>query len=201
MWEKDDIARSIRRYLGMMLESPWELRLERREVADDDRPVGVVDLGAAGSVFARTSIEQGWVTEMYPVTVTCYPEMEKNPRNGAQNARELTTALKNLIQLGMVLNFPSGRPAAGPYHIPLWDYTGVPMTGPQRAGPPDPHATLSVAESPFTARPIQDPEDEKRWTCILEFHVHVQKPGRTLDPDLPLVTTIEQMPGTSPEVS
>ena len=196
MYQPDDVRRSIRRYLSYTFGAPpWRIRVERREVADDARPIMVVQLGPLSDTFARETLEQGDVTALVPVTVYAYPEKATNERAGVQQGEAIRAQLRDLIRFGLPTTFEhgdppadvsltldddDGRPAAGPYRIPLYDYEGVPMEG-ERVEPSHPHTVMRVLRESVSVRgPIQDPDDPRRLTVALEFRAQLEAPGRAL---------------------
>lgn len=191
MWSDDDILRSVRRYLAMTLEAPpWTLRVERREVKDEERPVGVVVAGALSTSKARTSLIQGDVTEVMPVTITLYPAVADATADGIRAGRleasKLKSHLNELINTGLTVEAQVEERTvqfAGPFRMPLWDYEGVPLTGEERAGPDDPHAVMWVDEASANVQAIQDLEDATRWTVVANFRVSIERPGRTAPDD------------------
>ena len=194
-WEDSDIKRSLQRYLGETLEEPWAIRTQRRQVADEDRPVAVIQTGQATVLRARESVPQGEVESLVPITITAYPPLpvapeEEDPeepfdaiRLADLAAEQLKTHLRRLITIGLVVRDKDGRDWAGPFRIPLWDYADVPLTGPDRGGPEDPHDVLFVQRESLQVRSIQDPEDDLKWSVVCEFRVTVEEPGRIPDPD------------------
>lgn len=192
MYSPDDVARSIRRYVGAMLGPPWVIDLERRAVADDERPAGLIELGRAQVRRARTSIPQGEVELFAPLTVMLYPSLDK-PRQAGRTARNLAFALEQLVVLGADgLVFADDRPASGPERIPLYDYSDVPLEGTaaEREGPEFPHDVLFVED--YGVNPVQDPQDPKRWSVALDCRVSWEQPGRAA-PDAPITA---RMPPT-----
>lgn len=190
-WDSDHVQRSIRRYVGEATPSPpWRLRTERRYVKDDDRPVAVVQLGDSSLTRFRESLEQGETETLYPVTVTAYPEVRKDERLGRKEAEEIRFNLQSLILTGAVVRDEDGRDWAGPARIPLWDYDGIDPGDDDSAA--ELYDVLWVTEGSVAARTLQDPEDPKRWTVVLEFRVTVEAPGRVKDPD---ALPVEDMPG------
>lgn len=182
MWTPDDAVRSVRRYLGMTLDSPpWRLRVERREVRDDERPVGVVLDGPISTQRARTAINQGNVEEILPITISLYPAIATSTddgiRQGRLEASELKTQINQLFNTGLIVKVGE-RHFAGPFRIPLWDYEGVAVSGKDKAGPTDPHDVLWVVENSLSVEAIQDPEDQSRWGVIANFRVTLERPGR-----------------------
>lgn len=196
MYDQDDIARSVRRYVAEMLGPPWAIDLERKEVRDDARPAGLVEVAQSRVRRARVSIPQGNVEMFAPVSVTLYPSLA-DPREAGRTARVLTHALLQLIVVGADgPTFEDGRPASGPERLPLYDYADVPLTGTaaQRQGPAHPHDLLWAED--YGVRPIQDPQDPQRWTVALDMRVSWEQPGRVSQADLdaPIATA---MPASS----
>lgn len=180
MYDHDDIGRSVRRYVAEMVGEPWQLDLERKEVVDDARPAGVVEVGDVRPRRGRAgSLQQGNVEEFAPVTVSLYPELLE-PRQAGRAARLLASDLYDLIRFGTADGavFLGGRPASGPERIPLYDYALVQLVGTaeERRGPANPHDVLWAED--YSCRPIQDPLDPQRWSVILEMRVSWERPGR-----------------------
>lgn len=191
MWEPDDITRSIRRYLAMTLptgeedDPRWKLRVERREVKDEERPVGVVLDGPITSVRARLGLVQGNVEEMLPVTISLYPPVAEasidSLRTARHEASQLKAQLLQLLNTGLTVTTGTGaarRHWAGPFRVPLWDYADVPLTGAEKKGPADPHDVLWIEEKSVSVNAIQDPDDARRWAVIANFRVSIERPGR-----------------------
>lgn len=205
MWEVDDVVRSTRRYLTLLLaEFPgpaddanptgraWEIRLTRELVTDQQRPLGVLESLVQNPGRGRTSIPQGTVVESMAMVFTGYPPLVAGDRaviEGDLRAKRLASALDDLIRYGLdTVKFSNGRRAAGPQRLPLWDYTAVAVAG--QAGPATPHDVLNVES--WTTRSLQDPLDEKRFTVVLNVNVSWERPGRVNAP-APIAAS---MPGT-----
>ena len=193
-WETDDVVRSVRRYLNLTLEEDppiWRLRVERREVRDDERPVGVVLSGPLTVLRARSAPEQGEVTSLLPVTVTLYPAAGANPRLARREADALRVRLWRLFAHGIPVVDGDGRVWSGPFSVPLWDYADVPMEG-ERTEPEDPHDVLLVEPESLTAEAIQDPDDQARFAVVCSVRVQVEAPGATrVTGAEPAVTSVE----------
>jgi hypothetical protein len=189
-WDRDSVARSIRRYFAMTLPDEWTLRTERREIPAEERPVAVVELGQETIVHARETLEQGETESLYPVTVSAYPEVSEDERSGSHAARQLASQLHDLILRGVDVVDGDGRNWAGPFRIPLWDYSEKPVSGLERAGEDVPHDVLFVVRESLNTNPVQDPDDTKRWGVFCEFRVTVESPGREREAGRPLVTKV-----------
>lgn len=175
MYDVDDVIRSVRRYVAATLGEPWTISLARNEVADDDRPAALIELGALRAPNGRVSLQQGPVDHSLPITITCWPPPAPD-RYAAHVAHGLVSHLNNLVVHGLDLGVnENGRPIAGPYRIPLYDYSGVP---PVEAvpGPEHPHDRLWVES--HSAHAFQDQTDPRRWNVVLELTVSWEAPGR-----------------------
>lgn len=199
-FSKDDIARSIARYLSLMWDkdSGWEIRTAREVVADDQRPVAVILLGAKTTLSARTSRNQGNVLEAVPVTLYAYPPVGETELAARGAGDAIADELNDMIVFGLSPDAdeekddPAWPTMAGPFHLPLWDYAGVPLEGAGRAGPEEPHATLEVEQDSLNVQNLEDPQDGKRRTIVCEFRVRIDRPGRTVPEGPP----VGSMPGT-----
>lgn len=185
MGDPEDIARSVRRYLGMMLTQPWDLRLQREEVRDDARPAGFIEMGREAERWAREgAIPQGDRILFAPVTISLFPPVAE-PRTSGREARQLAGDVRDLLQAGGDgIVFANGRRACGPKRIPWWDYSAVP---PGTAGPEFPVDVLRVEN--LTVDPIQDTMDARRWSVVVELRLAYELGGR-LGPDAPVVDRI-----------
>jgi hypothetical protein len=198
IYDPDDIARSVRRTIAELLGEPWQLDLERKEVADDARPAGVVEMGEARMRRARTSLQQGPVTSFAPVTVTLYPALAE-PREAGRAARKLAHLLLDMVMIGVtgptledpLLPGEPGRVASGPERLPLYDYENIPLVGTaaERRGPDFAHDVLWAED--YGVRPLQDPMDPQRWSVILEMRLSWERPGHDPDLDAPIVASLD----------
>lgn len=171
--DPDDIRRSLRRYVALLLNSPpWTVRLQRTRVSDDERPVAIIDPQMLTTVWSRAGMRSGPSGDQQkaqPFAITCYPVLGDT----AAAASEIATTLAHLLDAGfsrglVTDDVPAVRYGA-PWRIPVWDYVGVPVSGPGRAGPASSYAHASVDQ--FNVRPIQDPLDELRFTVVANLRV------------------------------
>lgn len=193
-WSEDSIARSIRRHLALAFDGPpWTLRVERREVANEDRPVAVVDVGDSRITRARESVDQGEVELLMPVTVSAYPVVEANPRVGRREADRVRALLRGVLLHGFRgPTFEDGRPASGPFRVPLYDYSETPVEGAGRAGPEHPHDVIWIDPDSVEVSKVQDPDDPARFSVFAEFRVSVEAPGTVGPSD----GTVSEVSGT-----
>lgn len=190
MWTDDDVLRSLQKYLSLLLEGPpWTIRGERREVRDEARPVAVIQLGEASITRARESLSQGEVEELFPVTVTAYPEVGTDERAARRRAAEVRYLLRRWLLVGLEVSH-GGRSYAGPFRAPLYDFSEVPLEGPGRAEVPPPHDVLWIARESVSTSALQDPDDAVRWTVVADFRLTMESPGRVEGEDLPAVTDL-----------
>lgn len=184
MYDPEDITRSIRRYLGLMLVAPWSVALQREEVRDDQRPAGVIELGQEKNRFARDSIPQGDRINFAPVTISLYPALGE-PRVAGRAARQLAGDVRDLFQVGGDgVVFQDGRRACGPNRIPMWDYAAA---DPGTPGPQFPLDVMRVEDVGVDA--MQDPLDARRYSVIAELRVSWELPGREA-PTAPFVADV-----------
>jgi hypothetical protein len=196
MYGDADIARSIRRYLSLLWDedSGWELRIARRVIADDERPVAVVLLGDRRVLSARTSRDQGNVVEELPVTVYAYPAVGDDEEAATVAAGEIKDLLLQVFEVGLSPDpkdedqEPAWTTKAGPFNIPLWDYDGVAL---DKAGPEDPHDVIWVNVDSLSGQNLEDPQDGKRRTVVIEFRASIERPGRIVPEGPP----VSEMPG------
>lgn len=175
------MQRSARRWLALALaDDAWSLEDERIEVADDQRPVGIVETTTPVSVeFARVSIPQGDVRKRTTVTVTLYPITSGTAQECGRRARELVDAIEEAWTFGLVV--PGAVPGVDPdvfawppSALPLWD-AGLLADDAAVVGGP---IAFALADS-VTVRDIPDPLDDRRWTVVLELRLTWWSGGRS----------------------
>jgi hypothetical protein len=196
MYSDTDIARSIRRYLSLMWDedSGWEIRIARKVVADDQRPIAVVLLGDRRPLSARTSRHQGNVVEELPITIYAYPAVGEDEEAATVAAGEIKDLLLRVFEHGLSPDpkdadqEPAWLAKAGPFNIPLWNYDGIALDKP---GPEEPHDVIWVDVKSLTGQNLEDPQDGKRRTVVVEFRASIERAGRTV-PDGPPVA---ELPG------
>jgi hypothetical protein len=179
-YDPESVGRSVRRYMSVAL--------ELQEVRDDGRPAGVLELGEVRVRRARVSVPQGEVEEFAPLTLTLYPRIldvdgkPLDPRVTAREARLAASAVQLLITSGA-----EGVAMSGPERMPLWDYSAV---EPGTPGPSTPIDVLWVED--YSVRTLQDPDDPRRWSVILDCRISWERPGRVP----PVGQTLTDVPGT-----
>lgn len=202
-YDRESVARSIRRYFSGLLPQPWNVMLERIEVKDDQRPAGLIEVGEIRGRDVRASVPQGEITEFAPVTMTLWPAVQSGappvplsvPVAG-RNARLIEQGVRDMIVVGaedaavFVGGVRDGRDAAGPLRMPLWDYSA---RNHDQAGPANPIDVLWVEDHSVTA--IQDPLDARRWAVIAEMRISWERPGREQKLGAP-ITNVPPLPGS-----
>jgi hypothetical protein len=179
--DPDDVLRSLRRYVAMILGSPpWTVRLQRVSVSDDERPVAVLEPGALTTLFARRAVNQGDVEKAQTITVVCYPVVGADTPNSAEAARQVAGLLDAGVSRGCV-DATTGAFVGGPWRVPVYAFAGVPLTGQTRQGPSSPYMHASVAQT-FSVRPIQDALDERRYTVTATIPLTWWQGGRVPPP-------------------
>lgn len=185
-YSADDRHRSIRDFVALVLGAPpWRVRTERQPVPDDQRPAAVVEeTGPAtqGRLPARRSSPQGMVDRQGSYTLTAYPVLGETGADARLEAQTIATAIEQAILLGLVDD--DGTAWSGPEMIPVFDYAGVPVKGPDRAGPESGYGWLAIEDYPVRA--IVDPDDFTRYTVVCEMRVSWQQAGRAAAPGVPV---------------
>ncbi|MCA1571147.1 MAG: hypothetical protein LC798_12690 [Chloroflexi bacterium] len=190
----DDRRRSIRQYVALGMDGSddlYDLRVLREEIADDARPVGLVEpatsVGALGN--PRTVVEQGGFQAQQTFAVILYPKTDGEPRVARLRADEHAQRLDDVFSIGLVHD--DGSELAPPFQVPVWDHAGVAAVGAGRAAvPAEPYGWLTVED--WTIQPIQDPLDDTRWSIVGSLRCSWWQGGRVeQDPVL-----ARSMPGT-----
>lgn len=182
MNDPDDVFRSLRRFVAMMLGSPpWTVRLQRTRVEDDQRPVAVLEPGVLTTPFARRTIPQGDVQKQQTFTVVAYPVLGTTAPESAETARQVASLLDAGVSRGLVTDDVPPVNIGAPFRVPIWDYAGIPLTGANRAPAGAPYAHADVDQT-FNVRPIQDAMDELRFTVVATLRMSWWQGGRAYPP-------------------
>lgn len=185
-FREDDALRSIRRYVSLALPG-YRLRLERREISNDQRPTALIEMGDAVIVRSRAgNFQQGDVTQQAPVTVTLFPQSSADGREGSLTARRDLALLRDAFLLGLV----DGSTSIGaPFRVPMFDWKDVPAAGTTRGDAGSLTGYLYLAED-LSGRVIQDPQDLSLFSVSLTLTASWDRPGRIPIDDGPIVQTM-----------
>jgi hypothetical protein len=193
----DDIHRSLRRFIWQALPDGWKVRTERQPVADNERPVCVVEPSSPLTTgLARTSIPQGNVEKLQSFSAMAYPVLGQTAAASRVEAQAIATALDQAFTVGLVEG--EGADAVnlgGPFMLPVYDFDGVPVSGRDRAGPADPYGYARVED--LAVRPLQDPVDYLRYTATCDLRLRWEQGGRLVAP-APLAGSIVPTPVITP---
>lgn len=183
--DPDDVHRSLRRYISQTLGSPpWKVRLQRTRVADDQRPVAIVESGPVATPQARAAVNQGDVQKQQTFTVVAYPSIGGDAESSSELARQVVTLLDAGISRGLVTDDVPPVLIGAPFRIPVYDFAGVPITGPGRGGPTVPYMHANV-DLTGNVRPVQDALDELRYTVVMTLRLSWWAGGR-IPPTAPI---------------
>jgi hypothetical protein len=150
-----DSLRSVNRYIALALGPQWEVRLSS-EKGTFNRPYA--------RVIQVPSIElviESWIASRMQAVyqIVCFPEVGQNADESQANMLE---AVDLLWQAFGGQGVEGGRIA----RVPLYDYYGIPLTGPEAFAVADDRKTydfLKVEGAPSFV-PTQDPDDELLWS-------------------------------------
>lgn len=196
MYALDDRLRSIRRMIAVGMEKVerYDLHTQRMQVADDARPAGLVEPSTVAIALGnpRTTVVAGDVQKQQTFAVILYVDFDEteDPRASRLRAHQHAQRLDDIVTLGLVSDDDPPVSICAPFTVPLYDYEGVPISGPDRAGPADPYAFAEVTA--WTVQPVQDPLDDRRWSVAGSMRVTWWDAGR--DDDVNALPT-ESMPG------
>jgi hypothetical protein len=181
----DDRHRSLRRFLMNALGSPpWRLRTERQPVADEQRPVGVVEpVAAAVTTRARVTVPQGDVEKAQTFSIMLYPELADTAGESRLAAAEVAQLLDDAFTSGLIED--DGSELSRPFRVPVYDFAGVAVKGALRVGPGVPYGWLWIEDAPV--RVVQDPDDVLRFAVLCDARVSWSQGGRVRDPAEPPV--------------
>lgn len=156
----EDALRSLRRWLGIVLPEPWDVRYQKTE--DMGRPSAVVlpaiPQSNTGSAYIRD------VNQSYDLFV--YPDgIEGDPAQSRQQAERV----KSDLDLAMT----RGVKVADAYYsysmrIPIFDYDGIAWNQPQPDGA-EPFDYYPVQQWSVETRP--DPDDDTLFTVLCSLRL------------------------------
>ena len=199
MNDPEDVLRSLRRHAALMLGTPpWTVRLQRTRVSDDARPAAVVEeAGPLTTTFSRARmVNQGDVQRQQSYSIVCYPgPLLEDAADARQQAGEVRSLLNAGFSRGLVTGDTPPVLISAPWTFPVYDYDGIPVSGPNRAGPAQPYTYADVDDT-FNVRPVQDSMDELRFTVVANLRVGGGA-GGTIPPAAEIAT--ELIPGFAPD--
>lgn len=187
-----DVLRSCRRYVWQIMGGqPWTVRVGRVRAGDDARPVAVVEASSPlTTMFSRAgTVSQGDVRKARTLTVVCYPVLGETAQDSAMVAEQCAALLNDGFERGLVTDDVPPKFIGAPWRLPLYDFAGVPVTGPERGGPVEPYSYANVTDTGFNVRPLQDAMDELRYTVVATVPLTWWRAGR-IGRQGPLITDI-----------
>lgn len=171
----DDVHRSLRRYVALMLAEPWKVRTERQPTTPDEREVCVVEPASGVTTGAhRMSIPQGNVEKLQAFSVMAYPALEGTAAESRQLAQEVVDLLDAGFSSGLVDD--AGASIGGPYRLPVYDFDGVPVKGRSRRGGTVVYGYADVRD--LNVRALQDTLDHLRFTVVCDLRLMWERGGR-----------------------
>lgn len=172
----DDRHRSLRRFLMNALGAPpWRLRTERQPVADEERPVGLVETASpAATTRARVTVPQGDVEKVQTFSIMLYPALGDTAAESRLAAEEVAQLLDDAFTSGLIDD--AGGELSRPFRVPVYDFAGVAVKGPERGGPEAAYGWLWIEDAPV--RTVQDPDDVLRFAVVCDVRVSWSQGGR-----------------------
>ena len=183
----EDAWRSLKRLTALVLPEPWQIRLESAQYAEEDRPLAIIDtIGDLTRAGVQPTIpgRQHVVTQTF--LITAYPPVPDDPRVAREQATAVLQALDDLVTIGW--KDVDGKWIGGPLRLPMWDYEGVPLVGPNRGNPNGKWPQMMWVEA-HTGRVIGDPQDDRRWTVPYTMRLSWDATSREPEP-APIVDDI-----------
>lgn len=171
------IHRSLKRWVAdAMGGSPWQVKMSRKEVAEAKRPSALVEPTTPTNTIGRASTPSGAIEVVCGWAVMLYPDTggDGTAAEALDIANKAKGALTAAIVIGMVDE--DGNNVCNPLHIPLYDYTNVPISGAQRAGPPSPILQMSITD--HAVRMIPDADDDRRNVVAADLTLRLRVGGR-----------------------
>ena len=170
-----DVIRSVQRWSALALyatsNSPWPVEIVEEQVPDLPRPFAIVSpLSPVRPVSFTSGLEGQPIRYNATLSLTAFPSYEGGARVANAEAYRVLGGIQACVLRGLFLapvgdDFPVRF--AHPTLIPLFDYEGVPVSGPNRAGPDVPYAQMDIDD--FGGRVIPDPDDDARFTVVCDI--------------------------------
>lgn len=156
-----DAIRSLNRYVALALGPQWEVRMAT-EKGTFNRPyartIQVPSIEVVTEAFMRVRIQSAY-------QIVAFPEQGATAEDGLMNALAAVEALTTALAPGVDM----GRTA----RIPLYDYAGIPLTGPDAAATEtnrDPRDFMKL-EGQADIVPYQDPDDDTLWSVAANIRM------------------------------
>jgi hypothetical protein len=161
-----DVLRSTHKYVASMLPDEWEVRLWDGE-GEFNRPFARV--AKVGPLLARGP---AWYTDVtQPMVVHSYPVPQETVEHSIFAAEEV----EELLHEGFRVGIP---PLGYPLRIPLWDWTGVPLDGPNSDSVERlDHDYIRIAPDSLQINRLHEPVDDRLITVVTEMRVTWRRPG------------------------
>jgi hypothetical protein len=174
-----DALRSLKRYVALTFPD-FEVRMSS-EKGTFARPSATVLM-----VPSMQLVSESWVTSRLQATfnVTVYPLQGPSPEASQAAALAVVDALWNAFS-------GPGVALGHPYRVPLYDYDGVPVSGPGAFADESArhYADYLKVEGPPEVTPVQNPDDELLWSVAANIRMSWLRPS--LRPtDAPLVADV-----------
>lgn len=189
---EDDIHRSLRRHVSLILTEPWRVRTERQPVTPDEREVCVIEpaSGVTTGPRRRTSVPQGNVEKLQAYSIMAYPAKGETARESRAEAQAIATLLDQTFTNGLVDESDGVlKDIGGPFILPVYDFEGVPVSGKSRAGPTEPYGFARIDD--LSVRKLQDTADPLLFTVACDLRLGWEQGGR-IAPPAPIAS---EMPG------
>jgi hypothetical protein len=163
MMRVEDTWRSIKRMLSFVFADPWTIRLEPAQYAEEERPLIILEtVGELTRTGVQPTIPSRQHVLAQTFLATAYPHVPDDPREAREAADMVLGAFEGLVNIGWIEDDVS---LGGPLRLPLWDYEGVPLDGPDRGNPypADQWYAMAWVDS-ASGVTLPDPEDDRRYT-------------------------------------
>lgn len=157
-----DGLRSVKRYVSLALGPDWEVRLSNEK-------------GAFRRPFARVLLLPGITfpaQSFVVVKVIATMQIVAFPKRGVSPDASQLAAMDVVEQLWVAFGGP-GVAEGHIYRVPLYDYAGVPISGPDSGVDEthrQPHDYMRV-EAPPSVDPNVDPDDDSLWSVTANIRM------------------------------
>lgn len=177
-----DALRSLHKYTASFLGDEWEVRLWDEEGTFKRPFARVAKIGPTLPTPASSIV----VDVTQPMAVHLYPQEQQTVEAGVLVAE----GVEDLIYEGFLVGVGLGRPL----RVPLWDWTGVPLDGPESdTSARYEHDYLRIARPSLSVNRLHDPVDDRLITVVVDMRVTWRRPGRVTKPGTPVSSILTDL--------
>lgn len=177
-----DALRSLHKYVALVLDPDWEVRLWDEE-------------GTFKRPFARVSkIGPTLPTPASALVVDVTQAMAVYLQPQEQQTVEASILVAEKVEDAIYQGFLVGVGPGAPLRVPMWDWTGIPLDGPgSDATARYEHDYMRIVRPSLSVNRLHDPTDDRLITVVVEMRVTWRRPGRVTKPGTPVQSVLTDL--------